>query len=286
MIGIVGLGVVGSANKFMFQKLGHKVLEHDIKLNTHLNDLLECSTIYIAVPTSSKSNGDCDTSIVEDVVNHYIEKRYYGIIGIKSTVKPGITDKLIKINGGPKVINPSICFIPELLREKNPIVDCVELNKILVVGTYQQHIYDKIVEDHGTYPQKRVMMTPIEAELFKYLHNVHGFVEVILMNLCYDLADKLGVRWEVLKEAMIADPMFSNYYREPIHKSGRGAGGHCFIKDFATFRDLHSSLVEADEHGQQILASLEAKNIELLKKSGKDLDLLNGVYGSIDKKSD
>ena len=67
-IGIVGLGVIGSACKFGFEKLGHEVLEHDIVLNTKLSDILESSIIYICVPTPSKKDGSCDTSIVEKVI--------------------------------------------------------------------------------------------------------------------------------------------------------------------------------------------------------------------------
>ena len=37
-IGIIGLGTVGKANKFGFEKIGHKVLEHDIKFNTKVKD--------------------------------------------------------------------------------------------------------------------------------------------------------------------------------------------------------------------------------------------------------
>ncbi|MCK5022090.1 MAG: hypothetical protein KAR54_02480 [Candidatus Pacebacteria bacterium] len=34
-----------------------------------------------------------------------------------------------------------------------------------------------------------------------------------------------------------------------------------------------------DEAGMKVLESLKEKNIDLLKTSGKDLDLLAGVYG-------
>ena len=67
-IGIVGLGIIGSACKFGFEKLGHKVLGHDLILNTKLIDLINCEIIYICVPTPSKEDGSCDTSIVEQVV--------------------------------------------------------------------------------------------------------------------------------------------------------------------------------------------------------------------------
>jgi len=37
-----------------------------------------------------------------------------------------------------------------------------------------------------------------------------------------------------------ADPYFSeeaNYYNKPVHKKGRGAGGHCFIKDLELLKN-------------------------------------------------
>jgi UDP-glucose 6-dehydrogenase len=68
-IGIVGLGIIGSACKFGFEKLGHKVYAHDIQLDTKLEDLLNTSITYICVPTPSKEDGSCDTSIVESVIN-------------------------------------------------------------------------------------------------------------------------------------------------------------------------------------------------------------------------
>lgn len=64
----------------------------------------------------------------------------------------------------------------------------------------------------------------------------------------------------------------------PIHKSGSGTGGHCFIKNFATFSEIYQQMV-GDEAGSKILDSLKDKNIELLFDSNKDLNLLAGVYG-------
>ena len=44
-IGIVGCGVVGAACKFGFEKSGHNVLVHDLKLGTKITELLECVNI-------------------------------------------------------------------------------------------------------------------------------------------------------------------------------------------------------------------------------------------------
>jgi len=56
--------------------------------------------------------------------------------------------------------------------------------------------------------------------------------------------------------------MICNRYAQPIHKSGRGAGGHCFIKDFAAFRKLYSESNKEDFLGIMALFGIENKNIE------------------------
>jgi UDP-glucose 6-dehydrogenase len=118
-----------------------------------------------------------------------------------------------------------------------------------------------------------------EAEIFKYSHNASGYAQVILFNLMYDLGQKFGVNWDVVNRAIQADPLISNRYSNPIHKSGRGAGGGCFIKDIAALRAHIKKHLPHDKHAHKVFEALEAKNIHLLMSSGKDLDLLEGVYG-------
>jgi UDP-glucose 6-dehydrogenase len=64
----------------------------------------------------------------------------------------------------------------------------------------------------------------------------------------------------------------------PVHQGGRGAGGHCFIKDFSAFRMIYEKNIK-DKLGLDVIKSLEKKNIALLLDSNKNLDLLEGVYG-------
>jgi UDP-glucose 6-dehydrogenase len=94
----------------------------------------------------------------------------------------------------------------------------------------------------------------------------------------YDLAKKIGADWKNIEQALKADPFIPNRYSSPVHKKGRGAGGHCFIKDFAALR-LKYEKTMSDPLGLKVFESMEAKNKKLLKQSGKDIDLLKGVYG-------
>jgi UDP-glucose 6-dehydrogenase len=63
-----------------------------------------------------------------------------------------------------------------------------------------------------------------------------------------------------------------------MHSSGRGAGGHCFIKDFEALLQ-HYAETAHDELGLAALKALRHKNNRLLVESSKDLDLLRSVYG-------
>jgi hypothetical protein len=63
-----------------------------------------------------------------------------------------------------------------------------------------------------------------------------------------------------------------------VHKTGRGAGGPCFIKDFAAFAKLYRDTIGKKE-GVAFLKAAEKKNIILLAGSNKDMHLLEGVYG-------
>ena len=96
--------------------------------------------------------------------------------------------------------------------------------------------------------------------------------------MLYDLAQKHGADWSVIQEALAADPRIGSTHLNPVHQGGRGAGGHCFIKDFEAFRREYNAHV-GDLFGKEVLQALVQKNNQYLKSSGKNLDLLEGVYG-------
>jgi UDP-glucose 6-dehydrogenase len=121
-----------------------------------------------------------------------------------------------------------------------------------------------------------------EAELVKYGGDCWLYVKVVFVNILHDLSHKIpNVKYETVRDAMKKDPRIGDSHLDPIHKSGRGAGGHCFIKDFAAFTNMYEKEMK-DAFGTEALRAFEKKNKHLLKTSGKDLDLLRGVYGDGD----
>lgn len=107
------------------------------------------------------------------------------------------------------------------------------------------------------------------------------------MNIVYDAAEAVGANYSLIAEAMKADPRIGTSHMNVIDQSGhpgsvpgRGAGGHCFPKDWAAFTDWYRATCADDAAGQAVLDAVETKNIDLLRSSQKDLDLLAGIYGA------
>ena len=69
-LGLIGKGTVGTAVYEGLLYLGHNMSFFDPAYQgSKLSDVLDTECVFICVPTDMASNGDCDTSIVEKVVN-------------------------------------------------------------------------------------------------------------------------------------------------------------------------------------------------------------------------
>jgi UDPglucose 6-dehydrogenase len=223
-IGIIGLGVIGSACKYGFEKLGHSVICHDTKYNTKIEDVIGSEICYICVPTPSLNDGSCDTSIVEDVVLKLNKLNYDGIVAIKSTVKP-TTTKILS-----NKTDLEICFVPEFLRERCAITDFTENHDLLAIGTESLDVFKKIKESHGNYPKNYSMMHPTEAEILKYYSNVYNASKIIFANEFYEICKKLNVDYTKVKDTFVKRGTTKDMYLD-VNENFRGYGGVCLPKD-------------------------------------------------------
>ena len=235
-IGIIGLGVVGSAVEYGMKRIGHKVFVHDTKLKTTISDIFDTDICYICVPTPTSADGSCNVSIVEDVVKELNDINYQGIIAVKSTVTPGTTKKLCE-----QYKNRTICFVPEFLRERCAIADFVENHDLLVIGTTNNIVYELIKKSHGKFPKKVVQVTATEAEFCKYFNNVYNATLITFANSFYELCKAQGVNYTNVKEAIVNRKNISNVYLN-CNENVRGFGGMCLPKDTSAISALVKEL--------------------------------------------
>ena len=249
-IGIVGLGVVGSANKQGFELLGHRVAVHDIDLQTQMKNVLHTDCTFICVPTPSRDTGECDTDIVETVLDELDALNYKGVIAIRSSTVPGFTQRMID-----HYSLRQICFVPEFVRERCAVHDFTQQHEVLAVGTKDQYIFDTIVKAHGEYPQNTVQLTPTEAEILKYYHNLYAATRVTFANAFYEICQKLNSDYTRIKDAYIKTGRAGDMYLD-VNPDLRGYGGQCLPKDTRAIVNLLNKL----EIDLQLFKTVDADN--------------------------
>ena len=237
IIGIIGLGVVGSANKYGFEKIGHKVLVHDIKLKTKIESLATSEIVFVCVPTPSNKNGSCNTAIVEKTLKKLNQIKYKGIVCIRSSTEPGFTEKVIK-----KFKNIEICFVPEFLRERMAKKDFIKNHELLAVGTRKKEVFNKVVKAHGKLPKKIKMIKPTEAEILKYYINVFASVRVTFANIFYEISEKLNCNYKNIKDAYVDTGRGTPKMYLDVTKQLRGYAGKCLPKDTRAIAHLLKKL--------------------------------------------
>ncbi|HEY9584331.1 MAG TPA: NAD(P)-binding domain-containing protein [Candidatus Paceibacterota bacterium] len=280
LIGFIGQGFIGKNYADDFENRGYTVIRYALEASYAANKekIKDCDIIFIAVPTPTTPEG-YNANIIRAVLPL---TGVGSIVVLKSTILPGLTEKLQK-----EFEDRIVMHSPEFLSEATAAEDAAHpfMNIVGITEDSPKHrkAAESVLSVLPPAPFKKTVSSS-EAELIKYSHNCSGYTQIIFFNLMYDLSLKLGADWKNIEQALKADPFIPNRYSSPLHKTGRGAGGHCFIKDFAAFSDSYSKRV-GDELGREVIRSMEEKNIDLLTKSGKDLDLLEGVYGKRARKT-
>jgi UDPglucose 6-dehydrogenase len=230
-IGIIGVGYVGGAIKNAME-LGwpeQLVLVDPAKGYTNtINDLKECSGIFICVPSPQGDDGSCDTSILESVLKQLKEINYTGVIISKCTAPPIVYERLNEAF-------PNLIHAPEFLTAANADRDYVN-GKFAIIGgsvlAYQREA-ERIIRIGQQSLGDNVKYCSIgEASLAKYTINSFMSTKVIFMNEMYQLSQAMGLNYNKIAEMVRMDHRIGNSHMQVPGPDGAfGFGGACFPKD-------------------------------------------------------
>jgi UDPglucose 6-dehydrogenase len=283
-IGFIGQGFIGKNYADDFENRGFVVVRYSQEepFIHNKEKIKDCDIVFIAVPTPTTKKG-FDYSIIENVIPCVGRGK---IAVIKSTLLPGTTEKLQK-----KFKDIFVCHSPEFLREVTASFDAAhpERNIVGVVKLDKKgkENAQKILSVLPKAPFESVMSSR-EAEMVKYIGNCFLYTKVVFFNMMFDLVKKEKLDFDIIIDAVAKDSRIGASHTKVVHNSGhtkkvgRGAGGHCFIKDYEALLEFYKKHFGMDA-GFKALYGYREKNNELLVKSKKDLELLEGVVGNIRK---
>jgi len=253
-IAIIGYGYVGKSQLGLWISNEHySVIIYDpAQTLTTKEEVNSCDLAIVCVPTSQKSDGSCDISIVEEVIS-WIQTP---VIEIKSTVPPGTTDYLCR------KYKKRIIFSPEFIGEgkyydRYNYSDNVIATPYFIFGGVREdcrYVFNLLVKITG--PSKKYQfVSSREAEMTKYVNNCFLATKVTFSNEIKKICEAMKIDYEVVRELWTLDPRV-NKSHTIVFENERGFGGKCLPKDLSALVK-HSQIYNYDP---QFLKEVQKSN--------------------------
>ncbi|MBN1168347.1 helix-turn-helix domain-containing protein [Candidatus Woesebacteria bacterium] len=269
-IGVIGYGIVGQAVEYGFSNSEIHIYDKYKESETLKETVENSDYIFICLPTPVKKD---ESGIDLSIINHNIKKiaKYTNgtdkIIIIKSTVIPGTTEGFIKKY--PKTL---FCFNPEFTTERSFLQDFVNADRV-IIGADSSLVFRRVSSIYQSIiPNTPIFQTdPTSAEMVKYMANCFLATKVIFANEMYDICKALNIKYEEVKEMVVADKRIYDSHLDIT--TMRGFGGKCFPKDLLALKGLAKNL----KVDTKILDSVWNKNLKIRKvKDWEDIPFAVG----------
>lgn len=264
-IGICGLGVVGSA-------VVNSLLKHNFILNNTLfiydkykddkyknfDVINNTDVVFLTLPTPFSRDKKCyDIDSIRETLDKLKTIKYNGLIVIKSTLEPLITDNLAR------EFNLDIVHNPEFLSAKTAHEDyhnqkhivigksvvCNEIKLKHLIDFYKKYYPDALIS----------ICSASESESMKIFSNSFYATKIQFFTEMFMLTQKINVNYKT-----ITDLMIKNGWINPMHTQVPGTdgkvsfGGMCFPKDTTALLKF----MEKNESPSKVLnAVVEERNL-------------------------
>lgn len=228
-VGIVGYGYVGKA-MFEYFKTHYTTFFYDpfIEGSCTKDEINTCDLSVICVFTPTGKDGECDTSIVEEVID-WINTP---LILIKSTIAIGTTKRLKEKTG------KRICFSPEYIGESSYdtgfyINNDIKQNTFYTFGGDKCDTSELVsIFQIISGPTKIYKQTDeTSAEMAKYMENAFFSTKVVFCHEFNQICKKWGVDYNEVRECWLLDQRIGPSHTCIFKNKEYPYDGKCLPKD-------------------------------------------------------
>ena len=222
-VGIIGCGFVGGALKTWIEE--NNAEECEVLVSDppkgYNGDLSKIDIAFLQIHVPTEDNGTQDLTLMKELIKKLPDVPVF----VRTTILPGTSDMLTKETGH------QVCFMPEFLTERTHIED---FRKQPMVFTGAIELLSRIFKGKSF-----TTMTPLEAEITKYAHNVFGAYKVTYFNAVREYCQKMGADWAKVHTGCLLSGYINDTHTYGPGPDGKcGYGGKCFPKDVNAFAKL------------------------------------------------
>lgn len=218
-VGIIGCGFVGGALKAWLEENNKecKLFISDPPKGYN-DDLSGINIAFLQIHVPTEEDGTQDLTLMKELIRKLPDVPVF----VRTTILPGTSETLSSETGH------HVYYMPEFLTERTYIED---FKHQPMVFTGAVELLSKIFKG-----KKFITMSPLEAEITKYSHNVFGAYKVTYFNAVYDYCRKMGADWERVHSGMLLSGYINDTHTFVPGPDGKfGYGGKCFPKDVNAF---------------------------------------------------
>lgn len=230
-IGVIGVGIVGTAVLEGFNKLGANVCGYDkYKEIGSIDEVLKTNAVFLCLPTLySDKLKEYDKSAIHDVCEMLSENRYKGMVIIKSTVEPTTTANLSAQYSTLRFLHN-----PEFLTARTNLEDFLNQNHIVIGKTASDSDAHELEKFYGKlWPMAKISIaSSTETEMMKISVNSFYATKIMFFNELYLMSQTLGADYKKVRNMMLMNGWINPMHTDVPGTDGKMAyGGACFPKD-------------------------------------------------------
>ena len=282
--------IISGKTPFFEPKLSHTLklaLKKSLKITSDIDlAVKQCDMIFVTVGTpilkTNYINLNMLKSAIEQIGISLSKTKKKPIIIIKSTVIPGVSQKIVKPILEKKSkklagIGFNIITNPEFLREGNAIDDTLKPH-LIVVGGSKNIAIKKVLNFYKKLYNKKIKIIITNhqtAELIKYANNSFLATKISFINQIANICQSVqGTNVDDVANAIGLDPRIGTLFL----KAGPGYGGSCLPKDLQAIITFSSQIFS----DPLLLKAVQQTNVLQIKNI---LKLIEKLIGDINRKN-
>ena len=240
-VGIIGCGFVGGALKVWLEENNSDGCEIRVSdpAKGYNDDLSDIDIAFLQIHVPTENDGTQDLTLMKELIRKLPDVPVF----VRTTILPGTSEMLTKETGR------KVYFMPEFLTERTHVED-FKTQPMVFTGAVE--LLCKIFKG-----KVFTTMTPLEAEITKYAHNVFGAYKVTYFNAVNEYCRNMGADWVRVHAGMLLSGYINDMHTHVPGPDGKyGYGGKCFPKDVNAFAKM-----TADTSLGRLLAPLHELNV-------------------------
>lgn len=244
-----------------------------IRATTDNTIIEDAAAVIVTIGTPVDEYLDPSVGAFDKAIRHLVSMTRPGqLLILRSTVFPGVTDRLARQLEQMGRSDVDLAYCPERIAQGKSLVELEQLPQ-LIGGTTPQAA-ERAAELFRLISPKIIFLKPIEAEMAKLFCNAWRYINFAISNQFYVMANQFGADFHRIYSALRED-----YPRMQAFARPGFAAGPCLVKDTMQLGAFNHGSFVLGQAAMMINEGLPYLMVQDIKRNYPLADMTVGILG-------